>query len=50
MFFVFVTLAVVCVDGVTLAVVCVDGVTLAVDTLVGSLETALSSQLEELDD
>ena len=37
-------------DGVTLAVVSVDGVTLAVDTLVGSLETALSSQLEELDD
>ena len=35
---------------VTLAVVSVDGVTLAVDTLVGSLETALSSQLEELDD
>ena len=50
MFFVFVTLAVVCVDGVTLAVVSVDGVTLAVDMLVGSLETALSSQLKELED
>ena len=35
---------------VTLAVVSADGVTLAVDMLVGSLETGLSSQLEELDD